>query len=146
MTTQNELAGYIVGKLAADIHPSLSSEDWRMVIAALRAAASAEPVAWRWRTLPQWSETAADQEWQLLDKKPVASDFMNFHHHEFEALYTHHAPDAEIVAALSDAILHLRFAQSGFETPEIDNDWLNKRDEIVRTGEMLLAKAKGGRS
>lgn len=48
----------------------------------------------------------------------------------------------EAIAALSDAALHLRFAQSGFSTPEIDNDWLNKRDQIVAACEVALAKLK----
>ena len=51
------------------------------------AGKGAPPVAWRWRTLPQWREADDDEEWQFLTVEPKASDFMNFHHHEFEPLY-----------------------------------------------------------
>lgn len=46
-----------------------------------------QPVAWRWRTLLRWREADDDGEWQFLTVEPRASDFMNFHHHEFEPLY-----------------------------------------------------------
>ncbi len=43
-----------------------------------------EPVAWRWRTLPKFSEDAADRQWQLT---PTAPNFINPHHHEVEPLF-----------------------------------------------------------
>lgn len=46
--------------------------------------AQGRPVAWRWRTLPKWSEVPEDQEWQAILSEP---DFINPHHHEVEPLY-----------------------------------------------------------
>ncbi|BBB99423.1 hypothetical protein BE61_48680 [Bradyrhizobium elkanii USDA 61] len=43
------------------------------------------PVAWRWRTLPQFSEEPEDQEWALSPTKPI---FLNPHHHEVDPLYS----------------------------------------------------------
>jgi hypothetical protein len=57
----------------------------RDALAALPAVTTeGEPVAWQWRTLPKFSEDAADQEWSLTLTAP---DFINPHHHEVEPLY-----------------------------------------------------------
>lgn len=44
------------------------------------------PDVWRWRTLPQWIRHPDEAGWNYTDTEPKASDFMNPHHHEIEAL------------------------------------------------------------
>ena len=83
--TREEIADALIG-----IQEDLPSEEDRAVLGFAahylrHAQGRLEPVAWRWRTLPKFSEDAADQEWELT---PTAPSFINPHHHEVEPLYT----------------------------------------------------------
>jgi len=56
----------------------------RAAIAAMPSPWRGEPVAWRWRTLPQFSEVDDDGKWQLAETAPT---FINPHHHVVEPLF-----------------------------------------------------------
>lgn len=95
------------------------------------AAASAEPVAWRWRIK---CAKSSDDWWYDDDWKAFADEQI-----EREPLYTHPAPDAEIVAALEaarDAVVY-SIEANGMDRGGVILQAVNKIDAA-------LAKAKGG--
>lgn len=74
-----------IGGICADFATETWANNFRNAVIALTSERPSEAaVAWRWRTLPQFSEDAADQEWQLVADTP---DFINPHHHEVQPLY-----------------------------------------------------------
>ena len=73
----------------------------RRILAASSAPAQGcarKPIAWRWRTRPEFSESAEDQIWLTASTEPK---FINPHHHEVEPLYARESAEN---AAASDPI------------------------------------------
>lgn len=108
-----------------------------------RAAASAEPVAWQW-------QSPGGTEWHTMTSHDDRSvrEALEAQGYKYRPLYTHPAPDAEIVAALEE----INTIALGGWSNRYDQDFGTKADEYkfdcireqVRNIRAALAKAKGG--
>lgn len=99
---------------------------------ALRAAASAEPVAWRWRSVFN------DSSWCYGPVEPTAHD-----QYVTEPLYTHPAPDAEIGAALETGRRYI-VGYYNAALMSYDSAKAFEHNAELQKIDAALTKAKGG--